>query len=86
MDLPPLLIRSLSALARSQPGGALLRWSFATMNAILPLDRIRETDRLVAFYHPKPAYPTHVLIVPKQAVKSLLDLAPKDRDLLAEVV
>jgi len=56
------------------------------MSSVLPLDRFRETDTLVAFRHPKPAYPFHVLIVPKKAVQTLADLDPNDSAFLADLI
>lgn len=67
-----LLVR----LARSGPGRRLTGLLFARMSSVLPVKRLRETDSLLAFHHPKPAYPFHVLLVPKQPVASFLDLDP----------
>lgn len=44
------------------------------MSFAIPVERLRETDTLLAFYHPKPSYPLHVVLVPKQAVPSLMEL------------
>lgn len=44
------------------------------MTFAIPVKRLRETETLMAFYHPKPAYPFHVLLVPKKAVVSLQEL------------
>ncbi len=48
------------------------------MTIALPVERLRETDTLIAFRHPRPAYAFHVLLVPKQAAASLEDLSPSD--------
>lgn len=48
------------------------------MSFALPVDRLVETSRLVAFRHPKPAYPVHILIVPKKDVRDLVDLADRE--------
>jgi histidine triad (HIT) family protein len=42
----------------------------------IPVKRLYETDSLLAFFHPKPAYPFHLLIIPKQAIHSLADIDP----------
>ena len=39
----------------------------------------------MAFYHPKPAYPFHVLLVPKKAVASLQDLDAGDTTFLTDL-
>lgn len=52
----------------------LIGWMFAHMSFVIPVQRLRETNTLMAFHHPKPSYPFHVLLVPKKAVASLTDL------------
>ena len=52
--------------ARSRPGRKLVGWMFTDMSFAIPVKRLRETEMLLAFYHPKPSYPLHVLLVPKQ--------------------
>ncbi len=60
-------------------------WVFAKMSFVLPVNRLRETDTLLAFYHPKPMYPFHVLIVPKKAVQTLADLDVNDTAFLKDL-
>lgn len=55
------------------------------MSFAIPVQRLRETDTLMAFHHPKPSYPFHVLLVPKKAVVSLQELDPKDSAFLMEL-
>lgn len=60
-------------------------WIFAHMSFAIPLKRLHETNTLVAFHHPKPSYPFHVLLVPKKAVASLRDLNSTDTAFLADL-
>lgn len=39
----------------------------------------------MAFHHPKPSYPFHILLVPKRSVASLNELDPKDSAFLADL-
>lgn len=55
------------------------------MNFALPLERLQETDTLLAFYHPKPGYPFHVLLLPKRQITSLETLSSEDNPFLADV-
>jgi len=55
------------------------------MSFVIPVKRLRETDTLMAFFHPKPVYPFHVLLVPKKAVASLKDLDPTDTVFLVDL-
>jgi len=41
--------------------------------------------RLLAFFHPQPAYPFHVIIIPKKAIRSFSNLEPAD-PFLADLV
>ena len=55
------------------------------MSFAIPLSKLRETPTLLAFYHPQPTYPVHILIVPRRAIPSLADLTTDDAPLLVEV-
>jgi histidine triad (HIT) family protein len=50
------------------------------------MHRIRETETLQAFDHPMPSYPVHIVIVPKQAIRSITALDASQTQLLGEVV
>jgi histidine triad (HIT) family protein len=63
----------------------LIGWIFETMNFAIPLKRLRETKTLMAFYHPKPAYPFHVLLLPKKAIASLQEFDPADTVFLTDL-
>ncbi len=72
-------------LARARWMGGLLRFGIRTMSFAIPLKRLRETPTLLAFDHPSPAYPVHILLVPKQAYASLMDLPPEDSAFLRDL-
>lgn len=63
----------------------LIGWFFAHMSFAIPVQRLRETETLMAFYHPKPAYLFHVLLVPKKAVASLKDFDSRDAMFLSDL-
>ena len=58
---------------------------FAKLDFLVPVKRLRDTPNLMAFHHPQPAYPLHILIVPKRSLKGLQDLSAADQELLLEV-
>lgn len=72
-------------LARSSVGRLLIGWIFAHMSFAIPVNRLRDTDKLLVFHHPRPSYPVHILLVPKKAIESLADLQADDDTFLAEV-
>lgn len=51
----------------------------------IPARLLRQTDSLLAFRHPRPAYPFHVLILPKAAIRSLMDV-PSGDPFLADLI
>ncbi|RPJ23768.1 MAG: HIT domain-containing protein [Chloroflexi bacterium] len=63
----------------------LIGWIFAHMNFAIPVKRLRETETLMAFHHPKPSYPFHVLLLPKKAVVSLKEFDPTDTAFLTDL-
>src|ERR1044071_2836161 len=63
----------------------LIGWIFAHMSFAIPVHRLRETETLLAFYHPKPAYPFHVLLVPKKSVASLKEFDSTDTTFLTDL-
>jgi histidine triad (HIT) family protein len=56
------------------------------MSWIVPVDRLEETDLVVAFHHPRPSYPVHVLIVPKRSVRSFTALTPDDMPAVTDAI
>ena len=73
-------------LLRSSLARLCIGWLFASMSFALPVQRLRETDSLLAFYHPRPSYRVHILIVPKEAVASLAELDPADQAFLSDLI
>lgn len=63
----------------------IIGWIFAYMSFAIPVKRLRETDTLMAFYHPKPSYPFHVILVPKKQIPTLIDLNPNDSAFLCDL-
>ena len=55
------------------------------MSFAIPVKRLHETETLMAFHHPKPSYPFHVLLVPKKAVTSLKEFDPTDTAFLTDL-
>ena len=51
-----------------------------------PVEKLVETDNVLAFYHTRPFYPVHVVVIPKRHVGSLLTLGEEDRPLLLELI
>jgi len=63
----------------------MIGWIFEYMSFVIPVNRLRETKTLMAFYHPKPSHDFHVLLVPKKSVASLQEFDPGDSPFLTEL-
>ena len=52
----------------------------------LPVAKVWEDDRVLAFHHPRPKAEIHVVVIPKAHVPSLLDPLALDGALLSSMV
>jgi len=75
----------LHRFARSSFGGFVIHVLLSRFSFALPLKRLRETDSLIAFHHPDPAYPLHILLVPRKPYSSWTDVSPEDTDFLQDL-
>ena len=78
-------MRFLLSLARSSIGKFVIGWIFEHMSFAIPVKRLYETDTLLAFYHPRPNYPVHILLVSKKGISSLMDVTQDDDPFLEDV-
>lgn len=76
----------LFSLARTPLAGHAVRFFLSHMSFLLPVERLRETDTLLAFHHPRPSYPLHILILPKRNLANFLALGASDADFLSDLV
>ncbi len=66
-------------------GKNLIRWMFRHMSFAIPVRRLRETKTLIAFHHPQPSYPLHILLTAKRSYSSFMDLPITDTTFLREL-
>ena len=50
-----------------------------------PVQRVVETENVLAFHHTRPFYPVHIVVIPKRHIESLLTLGDEDDQLLLEL-
>lgn len=46
--------------------------------------KVLETDKVLAYYHTKPHWPVHIVVVPKDHIQSLLTIS--DNSLMIEII
>jgi len=51
-----------------------------------PVQKVMETDRVLAYYHTRPFYPVHIVAIPKKHIPSLVALDEGENDLLLELM
>jgi histidine triad (HIT) family protein len=49
------------------------------------VEKILETENALAFYHTKPFYETHIVVIPKRHIRSLLALETADEKIFLEL-
>lgn len=55
------------------------------LNGRTPVTRVLETENVLAYYHTRPFWPVHVVVIPKRHIDSLLTVEATD-PLVAELL
>ncbi len=50
------------------------------------VEKVIETENVLAYYHTRPFYPIHIVTIPKRHISSLLALEEEDNELLLEMI
>jgi histidine triad (HIT) family protein len=56
------------------------------LSGAITIDKVWEDKRVLAFHHPRPKSPIHVVVIPKAHVPSLLDPLALDKKLLLSML
>jgi histidine triad (HIT) family protein len=72
--------RLLFWFARTRLGGFIIGLLFANFSFALPMKRLRETDTLMAIFHPRPSHTLHILIVPKLKYETIFDIPTNENE------
>jgi histidine triad (HIT) family protein len=51
-----------------------------------PVKVVYETPSVLAFYHTRPFWPVHIVVIPKKHISSLLGLTSEDDQLLLDLI
>lgn len=51
-----------------------------------PVEKVLETENVLAYYHTRPFYPVHIVTIPKRHISSLIALDENDNALLIEMM
>lgn len=50
------------------------------------VEKVYETDNVLAYHHTRPFYPVHVVVIPKRHIPSLIALDASDDEILIEML
>ena len=79
------MLRWVFRLVRTPAAGYFVGLIFAYFSFVIPTRRLRETKTLIAFHHPQPSYPTHILIVPKKQLQDMTSLDATDSEFMQDL-
>lgn len=65
-------------LSKTPIGDLIVGIAFSNFSKLLPVKKVKETDKAIAFWHPKPTYEKHILIVPKKRIKRITSIKESD--------
>ena len=71
--------------SKSSLGDLIVGLAFGKFSKLLPVKRVKETNKVIAFWHPKPFWEKHIVLVPKKAIKSISALTPEDSDYISDI-
>ena len=49
------------------------------------VEKVVETGHTLAFYHTRPFYEVHIVVIPKKHIASLLDVAEEDQEIVNDL-
>ena len=49
------------------------------------IEKVFETDNILAYYHTRPHWPVHIVVIPKKHISSLLTLTSVDNEIFLEL-
>ncbi len=55
------------------------------LNGKTPVEKVLESENVLAYYHTNPAYEVHIVVIPKRHISSLITLNEEDNELLLEL-
>ncbi len=55
------------------------------LSGLVEVHRVYETQNILAYHHTRPYWETHIVVIPKRHISSLLTLNEADNELLLEL-
>ena len=55
------------------------------LSGLIEVEKVHETNNVVAYHHTRPFWETHIVVIPKRHISSLLTLDDSDDSILLEL-
>ena len=68
----------LFRIARLKVLGIFVGLAFAYFPFLIPVKKVAQNKKVVAFRHPSPSYPNHILIIPRKIARTMFHLSGED--------
>jgi len=81
-----MISKILFSLSKTSLFGKLVGFSFEHLSFLVPVNRVSETNLTLAFYHPKPVWENHIVIVPKKKIPTLLHFSSGNIQYLLDIL
>ena len=80
------LSEQIFKLAKTPLGDLIVGVAFGTpLVNLLPIKKIKINNKVIAFWHPKPFWQEHIVLVPRKPIKSLTSISEDDLKYIAEI-
>ncbi|SEN71010.1 histidine triad (HIT) family protein [Mesobacillus persicus] len=56
------------------------------LNGKTPVNKVIETENVLAYYHTRPFYEVHIVAIPKKHILSFVDVSDEDTPILHELL
>jgi len=82
-----MIAKALFKLARRPMMGSIVGFGLSYLHRLVPIKRVKNTATILAFHHPRPFWNTHMLVIPKRPIRTLIDLIQEqNRHYLGDVL
>ena len=78
MGINNFMGKILFRIARLKIMGTVVGFIFAYLPFLIPIKKIIQNKKAVAFYHPSASYPNHILIIPRKISRNIFCLSEND--------
>jgi histidine triad (HIT) family protein len=78
--LRKILNKKAFNVAKSPIGKLIVGAVFGRFATRLPIKKVFENNKVIAFWHPKPYWEKHILIVPKKRIAKLTSVKPEEAE------